>query len=142
MSARAVLRWTARVLGVASTLLLLAFAFGGREHFQLTAVEAVGFLFFPVGVIVGFALAWWRELTGGLVTVGSLALFYLWLYSRDGRLPAGPYFILFASPGFLHIASALLAAWGRSTSTGIPVGGRGNQGAESVHGPDSQEANR
>lgn len=121
MSTGAILRWAARVWGVASTLLLLAFAFGGREHFQLTAVEAVGFLCFPVGVIVGFVLAWWRQLAGGLVTVGSLTLFYLWLFARDGRLAAGPYFILFAAPGFLHIASALLAARGRNTATGAGI---------------------
>jgi hypothetical protein len=42
--------------------------------------------------------------------VGSLALFYAWLYARDGSLSAGPYFVLFAAPGFFHIASALLAA--------------------------------
>jgi hypothetical protein len=105
-----VLRWTARVWGIASTLLLLAFAFGGREHVRFTANEAIGFLFFPIGVIAGFAVAWWRELAGGLITMGSLALFYVWLFARDGRLPTGPYFLLFAAPGILHIASALLAA--------------------------------
>lgn len=125
-----ILRWAARVWGVASTLLLLAFAFGGKEHLRLTAVEAVGFLFFPVGVIVGFVLAWWRELPGGLVTVGSLALFSVWLFARDGRWSAGPYFLLFAAPGFLHVASALLAARGRNTATGVPVVGHGNHDAE------------
>lgn len=114
MRSQAVLRWIARAWGLASGLLLLAFAFGGREHVRLTAGEAVGFLFFPVGVIVGFAVAWWRELAGGLITVASLALFYLWLFARDGRWPAGPYFLLFAAPGFLHIASARLAARGRA----------------------------
>jgi hypothetical protein len=104
------LRWTARVWGIASALLLLAFAFGGREHVRFTAGEAIGFLFFPIGLIVGFAVAWWRELAGGLITMGSLALFYVWLFARDGRLPAGPYFLLFAAPGILHIASALLGA--------------------------------
>ena len=52
-----VLRWTARAWGIASALLLLAFAFGGREHIRLTAGEAIGFLLFPVGVIAGFAVA-------------------------------------------------------------------------------------
>src|SRR5262245_8679976 len=47
----AILRWTARVWGIASTLLLLAFAFGGRENLRFSASEAVAFLFFPVGVI-------------------------------------------------------------------------------------------
>jgi hypothetical protein len=110
MRLETVLSWTARVWGIASALLLLAFAFGGREHIRFTAGEAVGFLFFPIGLIVGFAVAWWRELAGGLITMGSLALFYMWLFARDGRLPAGPYFLLFAAPGILHIASALLGA--------------------------------
>jgi hypothetical protein len=103
-----VLRWTARAWGVASTLLLTAFAFGGAEHFRPTASEAVGLLLFPVGVVVGFGIAWWREGLGGLVTVVSLALFYVWLFARSGRLDVGPYFLLFAAPGVLHLASALL----------------------------------
>lgn len=110
MRAESVLRWTARAWGLASGLLLFAFAFGGREHVRFTAGEAVGFLFFPVGVVAGFAIAWRRELAGGLVTVGSLALFYLWVFVRAGRLGIGPYFLLFAVPGFLHIISALMAA--------------------------------
>src|SRR5688572_6196207 len=65
----AILRWTARVWGIASTLLLLAFAFGGREHLRFSMIEAVAFLFFPLGIIAGFAVAWRRELAGGLVTI-------------------------------------------------------------------------
>lgn len=103
------LRWIARVWGIATTLLVLAFILGGRESMRLTATEAVGFLCFPVGVIAGFAVAWRRELLGGLLTIGSLALFYLWIFARDGRLPIGPYFLLFAAPGFLHVAGALIA---------------------------------
>ena len=51
MRPETVLRWTARVWGVASALLLFAFAFGGREHLRLTAGEAVAFLLSPPG--------WW-----------------------------------------------------------------------------------
>lgn len=109
MKPESIVRWTARILGIASTLLLFAFAFGGREHLRLTAREAVGFLFFPVGVVAGFAVAWRRELAGGLITVASLALFGLYLFLASGRLP-GIYFFLFAAPGFLHIASAFLAS--------------------------------
>lgn len=109
MKPEVLLRWTARVWGVASTLLLLAFAFGGREHLRFTMDEFIAFLLFPVGVVAGFAIAWRRELTGGLVTVGSLALFYLYMFVLGGRW-VGPYFLVFAAPGFLHIASALLAA--------------------------------
>src|SRR5262249_20274597 len=96
--------------GIASALLLMAFAFGGREHLRFTAVSAAVFLLFPVGVVAGFVLAWWRELAGGLVTVGSLALFYLLLFAWNGWVPRTPYFLLFAAPGFLHLASALITA--------------------------------
>lgn len=123
MKPESVLSWAARAWGIASALLLLAFAFGGQEHIRLTAGEAVGFLFFPLGVITGFVVAWRRELAGGLVTVGSLALFYLWLTARDGKLPTSPYFLLFAAPGFLHIASATIVALrGRGAATANRVG--------------------
>src|SRR5215471_12388570 len=105
------LRWIARIWGIASTLLLLAFAFGGHEHLRFTAGEAMLFLLFPVGVIAGFMIAWWRELTGGLVTVGCYLLFCPLLLASSGHWP-GIYFILFAAPGFLHIASSLLTRRG------------------------------
>ncbi|HVK09533.1 MAG TPA: hypothetical protein VM597_12220 [Gemmataceae bacterium] len=108
MSPSSVLTWTGRVWGVASTLLLLAFMFGGAETMRPTAPEAVGLVFFPVGVIVGFGLAWWKEGLGGLVTVLCLALFYAWLYVHSGRFNVGPYFVLFAAPGFLHLAAVAL----------------------------------
>lgn len=120
-------RWTARVWGVASALLLLAFAFGGREHLRFTAGEAIAFLLFPVGVVAGFAIAWRRELAGGLVTVGSLALFHLYEFVGSGRWWLGPYFLLFAAPGFLHVAAALM---GRRPARGEgpdhPVGSPGD----------------
>jgi hypothetical protein len=116
MRLSAVLRWTARVWGIASFLFILAFVVGGAESMRPTAGEAFGLLLFPLGVVVGFAIAWWREGVGGLVSVGSLALFYLWMLGRDGRLPAGPYFLLLAAPGFLHTANALFCR-SRTTHT-------------------------
>lgn len=52
-----ILRWVARIWGIASALILLAFAFGGREHLRFTAGEAIAFLLFPIGVIAGFVIA-------------------------------------------------------------------------------------
>lgn len=103
-----VVRWIARIWGAASILILLAFAFGGGEHLRFTASEAVAFLFFPIGVIAGLAVAWWRELAGGLITVASLAAFYLYALAINDRW-VGPYFLLFAAPGFIHLAIALMA---------------------------------
>lgn len=119
------LRWTARTLGAISALLLLAFAFGGSEHLHFAGDEAIAFLLFPVGVMLGFAVAWWRDLSGGLITVASLALFYLYMHAL-GKWPPGPYFLLFAAPAFLHIASALIAR--RKRGDGVHVGGRRGAG--------------
>ena len=110
MKLETVLRWIARARGIASGLLLLAFAFGGRENLRFTAATATLFLFFPVGIVAGFVVAWWRELAGGLITVGSLAMFYLLVFAWNGSVPSTPFFLLFAAPGFLHVASALIAA--------------------------------
>lgn len=124
-----ILRWTARVWGIASALLLMAFAFGGREHLRFTAGEVVAFLLFPVGVVAGFAIAWWRELAGGLVTVGSLALFHLYEFAGSGRWWLGPYFFLFAAPGVLHVAGALIARRaGRGRGLGHLAGKPGDLG--------------
>ena len=71
-------RWTARVLSVFSTVVLMLFLFGERFPVEkITAPQWLGFLLFPVGVVIGFALAWWREGLGGSITVGSLLAFYV-----------------------------------------------------------------
>jgi glucose-6-phosphate-specific signal transduction histidine kinase len=86
----------------------MLFAFGGNEQSVLAArgSEAVGLLFFPLGILIGMVLGWRHELWGGLVTVGSLVAFYLWHAFSSGGLPTGPYFLLFALPG-----SLFLPAW-------------------------------
>jgi hypothetical protein len=103
------LGWIARAWGIASALLLCAFAFGGRENLRFTLATGAAFLFFPVGVVAGFAVAWWHELAGGLVTMGSLVMFYLLFFAMNGWAPGAAYFLLFAAPGFLHVANALIA---------------------------------
>jgi hypothetical protein len=114
MQPNTLVRWIARVWGVASFLLLLAFFAGGAESMRPTSGQVVGLVFFPIAVMAGFVIAWWREGIGGLVTVAGLALFYLWMFYKDGRWPSGPYFLLFAAPGFVHLANAL---WEQSRKT-------------------------
>lgn len=102
------LRWAARTFGLISTLMLLFFLFGGQEHLHFTVDEATAFVLFPAGVIAGFAIAWRNDMIGGLVSVTSLALFYLYM-QRNGARPLGPYFLLFTIPAYLHIAAATAA---------------------------------
>lgn len=75
---------------------------------EIAPRQWVGFLFFPVGIILGMLLGWWREVLGGAVTVFSLIGFYLiygWLLNNQIWL--GAWFIVFALPGILFLISGL-----------------------------------
>jgi peptidoglycan/LPS O-acetylase OafA/YrhL len=66
-------------------------------------------LFFPIGVLAGLIVAWRREVTGAVISIGSLVLFFTWIFVRDGRLPGFPWwFLALAGPAFLFLAAALL----------------------------------
>lgn len=108
MTASNIIRWIARIWSIGSAALLIPFLFSGGGI--PTAYEALMMAFFPFGVLIGFAIAWRREGLGGAITVFSLVALYVLMFLRDGRLPAGPYFVLFAAPGFLFLLCWLLSA--------------------------------
>ena len=114
-----IIRWTARITGVISTLVLSLFVFGEPFHAsRITAVQWLGLLLFPVGVVIGFAVAWWRELLGGLITLGSLLVFYMvFVFVMNENLTKGGWFIVFAFPSFLFLLSALLRRSQRMVTT-------------------------
>jgi len=116
-----VLRWLARILSILSATLLLLFLVGESDFTQpmrLTAREVILLIFFPLGIIVGMAMAWRWEAVGAAVTLGSLLLFYALNLVLGHRLPGGPWFPLFASPGVLFGL-----AWLLSRGSGSPGGG-------------------
>jgi hypothetical protein len=100
-------RWSARLLSLASTAMLLLFLFGEKfETSQVTGRQWLALLFFPVGIVVGFAVAWWKEGLGGAITVASLLIFYLiFVFLLRDNLARGGWFLVFALPGFLFLAS-------------------------------------
>ncbi len=99
-----VLRWTARIGSLISIVLLLMFMFGGAEQPpSLNDPAMLGLIFFPITVMVGMLLGWWNDLIGGITTVIGLFGFYAWHLMESSSLPAGPYFVLFASPGILFL---------------------------------------
>lgn len=101
------LHWTARFLSIVSTGVLLLFILGEPfEVSRITARQWMGFAFFPVGIVIGFAIAWWKETLGGAITIASLLLFYL-LYLRGSSSIWA--FLFFAIPGLLFLVSGLLA---------------------------------
>lgn len=110
----AVIELLARVGSIASiTLLILLFAGEGFHPSEVAPKEWVGLLFFPIGVMVGMIVAWWKEGLGAAVTVASLLAFYL-VYGYFLRNHLGGWaFITFASPGFLFLLHWLLRGAGK-----------------------------
>lgn len=105
----ALIQMLARFTSIASiALLLMLFGDEGLHPSQISANEWAGLLFFPIGVVAGLAIAWWREGVGAIVTVGSLLGFYfVWGYLLRNHI-GGSAFIVFASPGFLFLLHWLL----------------------------------
>lgn len=106
----AVIELLARVGSIASiTLLALIFWGEAFNPSTISRTEWIGLGFFPIGVIIGMVLAWWREGLGSGLTVGSLLGFYLvYGYVLQNHI-GGWAFVAFASPGFLFLLHWLLS---------------------------------
>lgn len=100
--------WMARGLSILVVGSILLFVIGECFNpLRLNMQEALLFLFFPLGIVIGIAIGWWREGLGGLITLASMALFYAVHFIQSGRLPKGPFFLIFALPGLLFVISWL-----------------------------------
>jgi len=99
----------ARVGSLASlTLLILLFAGEGFHPSEISRNEWAGLLFFPIGVMIGMIVAWWKEGVGSAIMLLSLLAFYL-VYGYLLRSHIGGWaLIAFASPGFLFLLHWLL----------------------------------
>ena len=103
-----ILRWTARVWSLVSLGVVVLFAVGeGMNLARFTPGELVMFLCFPLGVMLGMALAWGREFLGGVLAVVSLAAFYGVDWWHSHHLPRGLALMVLCAPGFLF----LLCGW-------------------------------
>lgn len=106
----ATLQWLSRALSAVSVLTILLFFIGeGFNPAALRLSEWTLMIFFPLCVIAGMVIAWWKEGLGGAMTIAGLLAFYVAHFLFSGRLPHGWAFIAFASPGFLFLAHWLLA---------------------------------
>jgi len=81
---------------------LIFFIGEGFHPARVALKEWVGLIFFPVGVVVGMIIAWWKEGVGAVVTLASLLAFYV-VYGFLLGKPLGGWFIVFAAPSFFFL---------------------------------------
>lgn len=115
----ALIEMLARVGSIASiTLLLMLFAGEGLNPSHVTPKQWIGLFFFPLGVMIGMVVAWWKEGLGAAITLGSLLAFYL-VYGFLMRYHiAGWAFLVFASPAFLFLLHWFLRGGGQRHAMG------------------------
>ena len=102
---RFILRWVARLASIGVIILLLQFTVG-EDFSKVSGRELVGLSFFPLGVVIGLAVAWWREAWGAALAALSLLGFYLIFgLLLTGKVPGGPWFLIFTSPALLFFVS-------------------------------------
>lgn len=105
----ALIKFLARIGSITSIVLLLSlFQAEALNPSEVPPRQWFALIFFPVGVIVGMIIAWWKEALGVSVTLGSLLAFYF-VYGYLLRYHVGGWaFVVFASPAFLFLLHWLL----------------------------------
>ena len=98
----ALVEFLARIGSVMSiTLLVLLFQAEALHPSDIAPKDWFGLVFFPIGIIIGLAIAWWKEGLGISITLGSLLAFYF-VYGYLLEYHVGGWaFVIFASPVFL-----------------------------------------
>ncbi len=83
-----VIRWATRILSILTALLFLVFFFGEADFTtapSLSVAEWVMIFFEPVMLLVGMAIAWKREMLGGIIVIASVVLFNIISMIASGR---------------------------------------------------------
>ena len=115
----ALVEFLARIGSVMSiTLLVLIFQAEALHPSDIAPKEWFGLIFFPIGIIIGLAIAWWKEGLGISITMGSLLAFYL-VYGYLLEYHVGGWaFVMFASPAFLFFFHWVLRHVSHEQATG------------------------
>ena len=100
------------VFSVITIAILLMFIFGESEslngYLEMEFKEMISFFFFPIGIIAGMVVSWWKQITGAIISLASLAIFYLLHLIFWKELPGGAWFLIFVSPAFLFLIAGFI----------------------------------
>jgi hypothetical protein len=90
-------------------LILLFFIAGGFQANKISLKDWIGLAFFPLGVVIGLMVAWWKDGLGAGITLISLFAFYALYGFLLGSHIHGWAFIVFASPSFLFLLYSIMS---------------------------------
>ena len=98
------MRWAARVVGslILAFVLLHVMSEGFPKLQNVKFQDGLLWIGFALS-LVGFALIWKWELTGGIVAIAGITLFYAVHFALSGNFPGGWVFPLFFLPGALSV---------------------------------------
>jgi hypothetical protein len=98
-----IIRWITRIFSILTALLFLVFFIGEADFSTVNTIafgEWVMIFFEPVLLIIGMAIAWKREMLGGIIVVASVLLFNIVSMIMSGRFGFGLDLGIFIVIGF------------------------------------------
>lgn len=99
-----VTHWAECIAGTALIVLFAVFAVG----LGLPPLGNMNASFLAIAVmLIGFALTWWRDLAGAIVSLVGISAFYALELASNGHAPGGWLFPLCFVPGVLGLLSWL-----------------------------------
>ena len=105
------LRWLARVVSSVVIIgLIIVLVEEGFGNSKFNSREWIGFLYFPIGTILGFIFGWKYEITGGLISIVSLTMYFFSYSIRVlEQIPNLAVFGVFLIPAMLFVISGIYA---------------------------------
>ena len=109
----AILRRVARIWGGLSAAFMLFFIlghlFGDESSGTPNVAETIGLAFFPLGLMIGLIVAYWKEFTGGIIATGCIIGFHITMLIAGGNPDFNPFIDGLAVPGVLYLVAWYLA---------------------------------